>query len=203
VLILFLSRARKIRCDSTRPTCHNCTRRSSNCEYDAAPKRRGPDKRPGTRTRTCKKKPSEDGQPPPNKRKRLEEPTQMASKPITQPKIETATPLLIHPNVSSPLSLHSHSPVVTSSPSLSLYPAPLQQTSPAYQTTSGLNVRGGLAICEPLLNTWQKTWPRTPDTSKLNVSGHSHAAPIVADLKQQQTDYAPYNHTPATSFNMM
>ncbi|KAI0074422.1 hypothetical protein K474DRAFT_1601483 [Panus rudis PR-1116 ss-1] len=52
-------RARKIRCDSTRPVCHNCTRRNNECEYDAVPKRRGPDKRPGTRQRSCKKRPSE------------------------------------------------------------------------------------------------------------------------------------------------
>jgi hypothetical protein len=53
---LATSRARKIRCDSTRPMCSNCSRRSSTCEYDAAPKRRGPDKRPGTRRRSCKKR---------------------------------------------------------------------------------------------------------------------------------------------------
>ena len=53
------SRARKIRCDSTRPGCDNCARRSSQCEYDAVPKRRGPDKRPGTRRRSCKKRPAE------------------------------------------------------------------------------------------------------------------------------------------------
>ncbi|KAI0088094.1 hypothetical protein BDY19DRAFT_891709 [Irpex rosettiformis] len=52
-------RARKIRCDSTRPVCNNCTRRGNDCEYDAVPKRRGPDKRPGTRQRSCKKRPSE------------------------------------------------------------------------------------------------------------------------------------------------
>ena len=53
------SRSRKIRCDSTRPTCHNCTRRGNECEYDAVPKRRGPDKRPGTRQRSCKKRTSD------------------------------------------------------------------------------------------------------------------------------------------------
>ncbi|KAI0338268.1 hypothetical protein BDW22DRAFT_1415626 [Trametopsis cervina] len=52
-------RGRKIRCDSTRPVCNNCTRRGNECEYDAVPKRRGPDKRPGTRQRSCKKRPSE------------------------------------------------------------------------------------------------------------------------------------------------
>ncbi|KAF7335676.1 Zn(2)-C6 fungal-type domain-containing protein [Mycena venus] len=47
-------RARKIRCDSTRPHCSNCSRRDDQCEYDPAPKRRGPDKKPGTRQRRCK-----------------------------------------------------------------------------------------------------------------------------------------------------
>ncbi|KAF9258649.1 hypothetical protein L218DRAFT_1004794 [Marasmius fiardii PR-910] len=53
-------RSRKIRCDSTRPTCSNCVRRNNACEYDAVPKRRGPDKRPGTRQRSCKKRPATD-----------------------------------------------------------------------------------------------------------------------------------------------
>lgn len=57
------SRARKIRCDSTRPHCNNCVRRGNDCEYDAKPKRRGPDKRPGTRQRSCKKRPPE-AEPP-------------------------------------------------------------------------------------------------------------------------------------------
>src|SRR6185437_4581493 len=66
----FSSRARKIRCDSTRPVCHNCTRRSSNCEYDLVPKRRGPDKRPGTRQRTSRKRPPEDQDAEPNRKKK-------------------------------------------------------------------------------------------------------------------------------------
>ena len=67
---LFISRSRKIRCDSTRPTCNNCTRRSNECEYDLVPKRRGPDKRPGTRQRSCKKRPADGSTPPRSKRKR-------------------------------------------------------------------------------------------------------------------------------------
>ncbi|KDQ55599.1 hypothetical protein JAAARDRAFT_323836 [Jaapia argillacea MUCL 33604] len=55
-------RARKIRCDSTRPICHNCVKRGNECEYDAVPKRRGPDKHPGTRQRSCKKRLA-DGSP--------------------------------------------------------------------------------------------------------------------------------------------
>ncbi|KAJ7167044.1 hypothetical protein C8R46DRAFT_1095851 [Mycena filopes] len=68
-------RGRKIRCDSLRPSCNNCVRRKNECVYDSAPKRRGPDKKPGTRQRSCKKKPAPapapDGSlPPPSKRKR-------------------------------------------------------------------------------------------------------------------------------------
>ncbi|KAF5345467.1 hypothetical protein D9758_013622 [Tetrapyrgos nigripes] len=63
-------RSRKIRCDSTRPECNNCVRRSNKCEYDAVPRRRGPDKRPGTRQRSCKKRPADATAPPPPKRKK-------------------------------------------------------------------------------------------------------------------------------------
>ncbi|KAJ7743601.1 hypothetical protein B0H16DRAFT_1008076 [Mycena metata] len=49
-------RTRKIRCDSTRPHCSNCSRRADECEYDPAPKRRGPDKKPGTRQRRPKRR---------------------------------------------------------------------------------------------------------------------------------------------------
>ncbi|KAH8796188.1 hypothetical protein DL96DRAFT_1644769 [Flagelloscypha sp. PMI_526] len=52
-------RSRKIKCDSTRPHCYNCARRQLPCAYDLVPKRRGPDKRPGTRQRSCKKRPAE------------------------------------------------------------------------------------------------------------------------------------------------
>jgi len=66
-------RARKIRCDSTRPGCDNCARRSSQCEYDAVPKRRGPDKRPGTRRRSCKKRPVEGEEAPAVRKRRKTE----------------------------------------------------------------------------------------------------------------------------------
>lgn len=73
LMLLLHSRSRKIRCDSTRPGCLNCARRSNNCEYDVAPKRRGPDKRPGTRQRSCKKRPADEAAPP-SKRKRTTAP---------------------------------------------------------------------------------------------------------------------------------
>lgn len=50
-------RTRKIRCDGAKPTCHNCGRHPKEddpCTYDAAPKRRGPDKVPGARQRTAR-----------------------------------------------------------------------------------------------------------------------------------------------------
>ena len=69
-LLSLFSRGRKIRCDSTRPVCNNCVRRSNVCEYDSVPKRRGPDKRPGTRQRSCKKRPADGSAAPLQKRKR-------------------------------------------------------------------------------------------------------------------------------------
>ncbi|KAI0741707.1 hypothetical protein C8Q80DRAFT_1195731 [Daedaleopsis nitida] len=49
-------RARRVRCDGAKPACFNCRRRnphveSFSCTYDVAPKRRGIDKVPGSRTR--------------------------------------------------------------------------------------------------------------------------------------------------------
>ncbi|KAF7326119.1 Zn(2)-C6 fungal-type domain-containing protein [Mycena kentingensis (nom. inval.)] len=51
-------RRRKVRCDSARPICSNCLKRKipNECQYDAVPRRRGPDKNPGTRHRPCKKR---------------------------------------------------------------------------------------------------------------------------------------------------
>jgi len=45
------SRNRKLKCDGERPSCRRCARRKSACVYDPEPKRRGPDKTPGSRSR--------------------------------------------------------------------------------------------------------------------------------------------------------
>lgn len=66
------SRSRKIRCDSTRPNCQNCVKRGNECVYDKVPKRRGPDKRPGTRKRSCKKRQSDGSNPQPKKKQRAD-----------------------------------------------------------------------------------------------------------------------------------
>ncbi|KAJ3928382.1 MAG: hypothetical protein NXY57DRAFT_1021362 [Lentinula lateritia] len=50
-------RNRKIRCDGVKPICYNCARKSNgghDCNYDAAPRRRGPDKTPGARQRMAR-----------------------------------------------------------------------------------------------------------------------------------------------------
>ncbi|KAI0249633.1 hypothetical protein BJV78DRAFT_1155707 [Lactifluus subvellereus] len=65
-------RSRKIRCDSTRPKCQNCIKRGNECLYDKVPKRRGPDKRPGTRKRSCKKRQSDGSEPQPKKKRRAD-----------------------------------------------------------------------------------------------------------------------------------
>jgi Zn(2)-Cys(6) binuclear cluster domain-containing protein len=69
---VFTSRSRKIRCDSTRPNCQNCVKRGNECVYDKVPKRRGPDKRPGTRKRSCKKRQSDGSEPQPKKKQRAD-----------------------------------------------------------------------------------------------------------------------------------
>lgn len=68
------SRSRKIRCDSTRPKCQNCLKRGNDCVYDKVPKRRGPDKRPGTRKRSCKKRQSDGSEPNQPKKQRRADP---------------------------------------------------------------------------------------------------------------------------------
>jgi hypothetical protein len=57
------SRGRKIRCDGAKPVCYHCSQRDGGeqCSYDALPKRRGPDRIQGARTRGTK--PNEDGEP--------------------------------------------------------------------------------------------------------------------------------------------
>ncbi|KLO15216.1 kinase-like protein [Schizopora paradoxa] len=48
-------RSRKLRCDGATPKCLSCTQRHIElCDYEAASKRRGPDRLPGTRQRSCK-----------------------------------------------------------------------------------------------------------------------------------------------------
>lgn len=71
IVNVLCSRKRKIRCDGAKPTCHNCTQRSvsgaTECSYDSAPRRRGPDRLPGARSRRGV------GEPPVKRRRRRSE----------------------------------------------------------------------------------------------------------------------------------
>ena len=68
---MLCSRKRKIRCDGAKPACYNCTQRSASgaaeCTYDPAPRRRGPDRLPGARSRRGV------GEPPVKRRRRRSE----------------------------------------------------------------------------------------------------------------------------------
>ena len=59
------SRGRKIRCDGAKPVCYHCCQRGGNeqCSYDTLPKRRGPDRVQGARTRGPKPKEGDGGRP--------------------------------------------------------------------------------------------------------------------------------------------
>ncbi|KAH9993706.1 hypothetical protein BJV74DRAFT_760416, partial [Russula compacta] len=64
-------RGRKIRCDGGKPVCYHCSQRGGNeqCSYDALPKRRGPDRIQGARTRGTA--PKDDDEHPRRRRRRL------------------------------------------------------------------------------------------------------------------------------------
>ncbi|KAJ3777956.1 hypothetical protein FB446DRAFT_715701 [Lentinula raphanica] len=68
-------RNRKIRCDGVKPICYNCGRKSgggTDCNYDAAPRRRGPDKTPGARQRIARELRQEIESPGVRRRRRRE-----------------------------------------------------------------------------------------------------------------------------------
>ncbi|KAI0060933.1 hypothetical protein BV25DRAFT_1857983 [Artomyces pyxidatus] len=76
-------RSRKIRCDGAKPSCHNCNQRlgGEGCDYDSAPKRRGPDRVQGARTRTAKPK---DAEEEPVKRRRRRTTTSTTADTVAQ-----------------------------------------------------------------------------------------------------------------------
>ncbi|KAJ7897831.1 hypothetical protein B0H13DRAFT_2032511 [Mycena leptocephala] len=137
-------RGRKIRCDSNRPSCNNCVRRKNECIYDTAPKRRGPDKRPGTRQRSFDASQSPtgsvslSGESSPNTMKDSQKPTTPGRKRSSIPSVSAPysqpRPIQPHPlpstSASAPLRIttdlykYSHSPQSRSAHS---------DTSPIYQ----------------------------------------------------------------------
>ncbi|KAI0045994.1 hypothetical protein FA95DRAFT_1494741 [Auriscalpium vulgare] len=130
VIACRLCRARKIRCDSTRPECNNCLRRHNQCVYDLVPKRRGPDKRPGTRQRSCKKRPTDESDPQPRKRRK------------TDPADEGGDSLATFKDDGSSLpSVSLHAPLqVKADPDLSVLQALPQSSSAIAEVISGYRV---------------------------------------------------------------
>ncbi|KAI0632142.1 hypothetical protein C8Q77DRAFT_1060620 [Trametes polyzona] len=92
-------RGRKIRCDGAKPICHNCSRRAENpqlCSYDAAPKRRGPDRVPGARQRSV----SALGEKP--RRRRRPPPIDPSGHPLDSPESASTSPVDYKPVSYSP-----------------------------------------------------------------------------------------------------
>ncbi|KXN93315.1 hypothetical protein AN958_00240, partial [Leucoagaricus sp. SymC.cos] len=115
--------------------------------YDAMPKRRGPDKRPGTRQRRCKKRAPDDPNPPnPKRRRTAPEPEQQT--PDLQPHLikenmvdsKHASPSSRHPD--RPAELHIQTSTLQTSPSLHRHPSDSdpfvkQEESPTYRRPTG------------------------------------------------------------------
>jgi len=110
----FFSRTRKIRCDGTRPVCYNCSKRGigqRECDYDANPKRRGPDRIPGSRHRLDSDVDIDEEEGPVRRRRRARATTRPSAPPdgYTPPEPvhnNTAESILLH----SPDSLHLSHP---------------------------------------------------------------------------------------------
>ncbi|KAH9949097.1 hypothetical protein B0H21DRAFT_169579 [Amylocystis lapponica] len=156
-------RARKIRCDSTRPICHNCTRRNNECEYDAVPKRRGPDKRPGTRQRSCKKRPSDSDSSPAKKRRKTDDELDGSTISFDEKTKDNATDAKKHhmiPIVDEASLLHSPAdslPLDTSIPSRHDPLSPKTGLSPLFRRRP--------SIMDPDLNFFGKSFPRPFDVN--------------------------------------
>ncbi|KAL1719305.1 hypothetical protein EV715DRAFT_251791 [Schizophyllum commune] len=117
-------RQRKIKCDSTRPSCHNCKKRENPCEYDPVPKRRGPDKRPGTRQRACGKRPREDDGDRDPKRRRFDDSLTIIAEPGSAPLTDYAV-------VASRAADYTRSPTDYKPPIAPEYPPPPNDYPPA------------------------------------------------------------------------
>ncbi|KAG6836141.1 hypothetical protein H0H93_010974 [Arthromyces matolae] len=119
-------RARKIRCDGAKPVCYNCSKRvngGSECNYDAIPKRRGPDKTPGARQRAAKDAKdiysiSEVG--PARRGRRPDTASRSTTSPESQP---SPDPLPLNKSLPDPHS--THNPLPLSSPGSDILPTPV------------------------------------------------------------------------------
>lgn len=119
--------------------CNNCVRRNNECVYDAQPRRRGPDKRPGTRQRSCKKRPTDGSEPPPPKKKRRPEQSQSADFTSTSASASAHT-------IDPPITPGQHAPASTSPTSYSGSPFNLRPATSAPENSLPLPIQQPLLI---------------------------------------------------------
>lgn len=104
--LTFSSRGRKIRCDGAKPVCYHCCQRegSEPCSYDPLPKRRGPDRVQGARTRGPKPKEG-DGE----RRRRRRRPPPTVDQEATPPQEAGSSYGMERPSVTTdPSALDTH-----------------------------------------------------------------------------------------------
>ncbi|KZT12056.1 uncharacterized protein LAESUDRAFT_641362 [Laetiporus sulphureus 93-53] len=113
-------RGRKIRCDGARPSCYNCSRRSDDnvlCTYDAAPKRRGPDKTPGARQRVVSGCGADQDQPRRRRRHPPDVPVKVDGEEAASGAVSNeASPSRKAHSATPPLPTHNLSPSLTLRP---------------------------------------------------------------------------------------
>lgn len=151
---IFASRGRKIRCDGAKPKCFHCSQRGENeqCTYDTLPKRRGPDRIQGARTRGT----IHDGSPPPRRRRRRHTTVDEAasgSYGAAQPRVTPKPPMLdnleglvffVHPPRQYGVRIHTLDPDFGGS---SHFNVTRNQMLTVESTRTGHSVSGPLCAC--------------------------------------------------------
>ncbi|KAJ7152133.1 hypothetical protein C8R46DRAFT_1122067 [Mycena filopes] len=186
-------RGRKIRCDSLRPSCNNCVRRKNECVYDSAPKRRGPDKRPGTRQRSCRKKPAPAPAPdesplPPSKRKR-----KVSSSTVAFDGDRSTTTALSPSDQSSYPMKDAEKPspsVRKRSSTLSVYSQPREIQPHTLRSSSSAPLR----VTTDIYKHSQSTHSRSSDSDNSGAYQSFIPSPYV---KVQEQPQSPYLHSPS------
>ncbi|KAI0754986.1 hypothetical protein C8Q80DRAFT_1142298 [Daedaleopsis nitida] len=170
-------RNRKIRCDGAKPICHNCSRKGENpgiCSYDAAPKRRGPDRVPGARQRSA----GGSGERLPRRRRRPV-PLDVSDQPFLSPQSASQSPV---DSKTAPFSPTAHSFMPDTSTPRQDNLTVMQEVGPGQYTRH----RQGL-----------------PDTGRTSVPGGGHSAhahyPQHHALSNSHTPAAAYEAHPLGS----
>jgi hypothetical protein len=160
----FSSRGRKIRCDGAKPVCFHCCQRggSEQCSYDPLPKRRGPDRVQGARTRGPKPKEG-DGQ----RRRRRRRATPAVDQEATPPQEAGSSYGIERPSAAvDPSALDTHGDPV---------PDVHQQSAAALNRSLEVNVfqalESGVQLSSAACHDQTLTRDPTPSQSRNLVSG--------------------------------